>query len=317
MPPAPRLRVVSAANARYLPGVLVTFRSLLQHLAPAWAVDFTLLTDDTLDEPHRLALRRVLQAAGRDHTLDIVGIDLEEYAHFPALYGSRLAYARLLMPRLIAEDRALYLDCDIVVGKDVSALAALPWPEGCLLYAVNDPRITTFAMPWEAIPCEPLGIPPSAPYFNSGFLWVNLAEWRRQDIENATREYIRRFPDGVRWHDQSVLNAVLWNRWHPLDRAWNSAPEQTMGRFEVYPFRPALDVNVHYLGKEKPWLETTPFQYFYEAQAAGIAALAPEAFPARRAAPGERVRRLGYFAKRAFFNYGGFVRRKLLGRGAG
>ena len=57
-----------------------------------------------------------------------------------------MAYARLLCPQLIAEDQALYLDSDIVVGRDMSRLTELPWIEGRPVYAVHDGNITTCSL---------------------------------------------------------------------------------------------------------------------------------------------------------------------------
>ena len=306
-----RLHVVSAANGRYLPGLLVTFHSLLRHLAPGWAVDFTLLTD-ALDEPHLRSLRTVLESTGRDFTLAVVQPDFSEYEDCPALHGSKLTYARLSVPKLVTADRALYVDSDVVVTRDVSRLAALPWPEESVLYAARDARISTVSAAWEKIPWGELGIPASAPYFNAGFVWINLAAWRRQGIDDACRAYIQRFPDRLPWADQSVLNAVLWKRWRELEEAWNLAPERTLGPLEPYPLVRRKDVNVHYVGREKPWLEMSPFEYFYWDAAEEIIPLAPDAFPARTSIPRETMKRLRYFAYRGYLIYGSFCKRKLL-----
>ena len=310
-PAARRLSVVSAANVRYFPGLLVTFHSLLQHLAPSWSVDFVLMADD-LEERHLSLLRTALGSTGRDFTLAAVQPDFRGYEDCPSLHGSKLTYARLLIPKLINSDRALYVDSDIVVLRDVSRLAVLPWPEESVLYAVPDARITTVSAAWENLPWEPLGLPADAPYFNGGLIWINLAEWRRQGIDDACREYIERFPDRLQWCDQSVLNAVLWKRWQPLETAWNLAPEQTLGPLEPYPFVRRKDVNVHYVGREKPWLEMHPLEYFYWEAAAGIVPLTPDAFAARAGISREPMKRLRYFAYRGYLVYGSFCKRTLL-----
>ncbi len=307
-----RIRVVTAANARFLPGLLVTLHSLLRHLASGWTADLTLLTDDFDEENERL-LRRVLAAAGRDHTLEVIRIGMDAYRDYPAQEtGSRLTYARLLIPRLVASDRVLYLDSDIVVLRDVSELAALPWPDGRALYAVQDARVDVCSMPWERIPWEELGIPASAPYFNGGLLWMNLDAWRRQGVEAACQEYMRRFPDRLPFRDQSVLNPLLWNHWAPLERAWNSAPENTMGRFALYPVLPARNVNVHYVGY-KPWHKRNPFERYYWNEMARIAALvAPEITVRPRWTGADVSHWTRYFVKRAYYHYGGFCKHAVL-----
>ena len=307
-----RVRVVTVANARFLRGLLVTLHSLLRHLAPGWTADLTLLTDDFGEGDERL-LRGVLAASGREHTLEVLHIGMDAYRDYPAQEtGSRLAYARLLIPRLVAADRALYLDADIVVLRDVSELAALPWPEGRSLYAVQDARVAVCSMPWERIPWEALGIPPAAPYFNSGLLWMNLDAWRRQGVETACQEYMRRFPDRLPFRDQSVLNPLLWNQWVPLERAWNAAPENTLGRFALYPLRLARNVNVHYVG-HKPWDKRNPFEGYYWREVARIAALVPPEFAVRPGWTGGDVSHWArYFVTRAYYHYGGFCKHAVL-----
>ncbi len=304
------ITVVSTANARYFPGVLVTFYSLLTNLAPGWCVDFKLLTDE-LDERQRVVLRQTIECTGKNATLEIIQVDFAEYEQNPADYGGgKMAYARLLMPRLIAADRALYVDSDIVVARDVSSLTTLPWPADCLMYAVNDPKIPTFAD--EEMPYERLGISASTPYFNSGFLWVNLAAWKRCGVGAACLQYMRQNPDGLRWWDQSILNAVLWKNWRPLAREWNLPPERIMGRFGLYPFATERGINVHYLGPEKPWLQMHPYQHFYRACATKLARLIPDGFVLRRDTGSEVLQRWRYFLNRAYWNYGSFCKQGLL-----
>ena len=312
-----RVSVVSTADALFFPGLLVTFYSLLRNLAPEWSVDFKLLTDG-LDGGRRLTLERVLQAAGRDHTLEIIQSDFAEFADYPAHNEtSKMTYARLLIPGLVASDHALYVDSDIVVMKDISRLTVLPLQENHVLHAVNDGRLTTVAAPWERIPYAQLGIPADTLYFNAGFLWIDLAEWRRQEISQACREYARRFPEHLAFWDQSILNAVLWQRRTPLDSTWNQTSQDSLARLALYPRARTIDANVHYVGAGKPWLEMQPFQHFYQLYAAEIAPLIPAELAARRTSPGDAAKRWRYFANRAFRNYAGSARRgvrKLLRR---
>ena len=309
---APRLPVLSSATASYLPGLLVTFHSLLRHLGQDWAADFRLLADD-LDERHVQTLHRVLRSTGRDYTLEVIRPDIRAYENLPGLYGSRLTYERLRVQRLVAGERALYVDSDVVVTRDVSRLAALPWSGDSVLYAVNDARIPVVSHVYERLPLDALGIPADAPYFNSGLLWINLEAWRRLGIEDACFEYIARYPDRLALHDQTALNAVLWRRWTPLEKAWNLAPEDIMAPLVPYPVFRRRDVNVHYIGQEKPWREMHPLEYFYWDQAGEVARLAPDAFKPRSEIARQTRTRVRYFATRAYRRYRKFGKRVLLG----
>ena len=138
---------------------------------------------------------------------------------------------------------------------------------------------------------------------------MDLAEWRRQDIGQACREYARRFPDRIAFWDQSILNAVLWQRRTRLDKTWNLEPPDSLRRHALYPLARIVDANVHYVGAGKPWLEANPFGHFYHACAAEIASLIPPELAQRRPQPGDAAERWQYFAQRAFRNYGGIAQR--------
>ena len=307
-----------AADPRFLPGLLVTSHSLLRQLAPGWSADLTLLTNEFGEEDERV-LRRVVEAAGPTHTLDVRWLSLDDFRDCPPMdNGSRLAYARLLIPQLLTVERVLYIDADIVVQRDVSQLTALPRRENAVLHAVQDGRVTTCSMPWDQIPCGELGIPPSAPYFNSGFLWIDLEAWHRQGVTPSCWEHIRRFAHRLNFHDQSVMNAVLWNRWTPLDRGWNNLFEQTLGRFAVYPLGRMPGKNIHYVNA-KPWVVRNPFDRPFWEQMDEIAPLVPPAQSARPPWTRAGMRKWASFlAMRAYYHYGGFLKhgtRRLLGRG--
>lgn len=312
-PPPRRLRIVLAANTGYLGGLVVTVHSLLRHLASDCVADLTLLTDD-FDTESEDALRRVAAATGHAHTLDIVRLGPDDLRDFPSRSGgSRLAYARLLCPRLIAEDRALYLDSDIVVGRDLSQLLDLPRPTDRWFYAVRDGCVGTFGLWWENIPYAELGIPADAHYFNSGVLWMDLAAWRRENVAALCADYARRYPDRQVFQDQSVLNAVLWNSWTPLERPWNCFPEHTIGRFSLYPLGRVRDTNLHYVFA-KPWQQRHPWGWYYWEQMDQIAALVPPRCTVRPRWERKPLGRWAFiFGQRAYLHYGGFVKHEVLG----
>jgi lipopolysaccharide biosynthesis glycosyltransferase len=305
-----RLTVVSASNARYYPGLLVTLYSLLCNLSKNVSVDFVVLAEG-LSDLHSTTLRRVLGRTSRGFSLTTISVDLHEFQQLRTDYGgSRMAYARLLMPKSISSDFALYVDSDIVVQRDVSKLVELPWPKECLLHAVKDPKGPTFA--GDGMNCDRLGIPLSAPYFNSGFMWMNLKRWREQDIAGKCAEFIQHFTDEIRWWDQSVLNAVLWQSWQQLDERWNFLVDHSLRKLEIYPFLSRQDINAHYLGPDKPWLGFNPYRHFFDAYNSRISNLIPAEIGSCRLGTADTLKRIGFFVRRGYRNYGSFCKQSLL-----
>jgi lipopolysaccharide biosynthesis glycosyltransferase len=305
-----RLTVISGSNPRYYPGLLVAFYSLLCTLSRNVSVDFVVLADGLI-EVHDLTLRQVLDRTGRAYTLKIISVDLQAFQPLRRDYGaSYMAYARLLIPKLVFSDFALYVDSDIVVQRDVAGLTGLSWPKNCLLYAVKDPKDPSFSN--DSLNCERLGIPPSALYFNSGWMWMNLKKWRQDDVEGKCADFIRHFPNEIRWWDQSVLNAVLWQNWEPLDDRWNFLVDHSLRKLDLYPWKLSRDINAHYLGPDKPWLGFNPYRHFFDAYYSQILDLVPAEIAPCRPRITDALRRIGFYARRSCQNYGSFCKQGLL-----
>jgi|CZKV01.1.fsa_nt_gi lipopolysaccharide biosynthesis glycosyltransferase len=305
-----RLTVVSGSNAGYFPGLLVTFYSLLCNISKNVSVDFVVLAEGLADV-HNTTLHQVLDRTGREYSLRIIPVALQNFQQLRADYGgSRMAYARLLLPKLLSCNVALYVDSDIVVQRDAGKLLELSWPKECLLYAVKDPKDPTFSN--DAVNCERIGIPPSAPYFNSGWMWMNLGKWRQQDVAGKCAEFMRHFPEEIRWWDQSVLNAVLWQNWQPMDGAWNFLVDHSLRKLDVYPWSPRRDINAHYLGPDKPWLGFNPYRHFFDAYYTRISDLIPAEIRSCRPGAVDILKRFRFYARRSCLNYGSFCKQSLL-----
>ena len=125
------------------------------------------------------------------------------------------ASLRLILPELLPElDRVLYLDCDIIVRQDLARL----WEETELgdnyLAAIYEAPIEQQAERFRALGCDPNR------YFNSGFLLMNLAQMRAENVSkrllDACRVPYLEFPD------QDALNQVCQGRVLPLSPLYNS-----------------------------------------------------------------------------------------------
>ena len=119
---------------------------------------------------------------------------------------SPIPYARYLIPRLITEDRVVYLDSDIIVHGDLSPLFDLDLGDYSLA-AVRD--------------VDGNG-------FNSGMLVIDCQKWREKDITSLlfdkTVEYMsyleQTTTEGFNG-DQTIFNLVFQNHWLELDKHFN------------------------------------------------------------------------------------------------
>jgi lipopolysaccharide biosynthesis glycosyltransferase len=155
-------------------------------------------------------------------------------------------YFRLLAPTLLAtEERAVYLDADILVRADPTPL--LRWPlKGHPIAAVQDDYLRKIK---HAISnYSDWGLDPELPYFNSGVMVMDLEWWRRENVANHVLTTCRSNSAYLRaqgqWptYDQYGLNVVFANRWSVLPKIWNHS--------SLYPDDGACIV--HFLGIGRP-----------------------------------------------------------------
>lgn len=121
---------------------------------------------------------------------------LQRSARFTPTTFARLLIAELL-PAAVA--RAVYLDADILVRRDLSPLLSVDL-HGAPIGAVRD------------------FLPQSTPHFNSGVMVMDLPQWRRHHLGARVIEQHISDPLGIT--DQEALNALITN-WHELDYQWN------------------------------------------------------------------------------------------------
>ena len=156
-------------------------------------------------------------------------------------------YWRLLTPFVLAEaTRGLYIDCDTIVLGDLSPLWTLDL-KGNVIAAATD----CFPCVGDAVDNhDELGLSPTAAYFNSGVLVIDVARWRAERVTERVLQTCRDNADHLyahgKWpqYDQYGLNVVLGRQWLALGREWNH-----------WAFLPKADARiVHYVGDSKPHL---------------------------------------------------------------
>lgn len=270
-------RAVHAAvnlNDAFAMPLAAMVRSALDALRPGWTLELHVL-DGGLSDDSRRRLERSWQGAPL-----VAHWRTPDFARLAGLpvdaKWSQATYYRLLLPDCLPSDvdRVLYLDCDMVVVKDLVDLWEEPFHEALCL-AVQDPTSAYFdpaAVPAakRAYPEEvrvrnwrELGLPPESPYFNAGLLSIDLAAWRREGLARKLVDCLHENREHVTYVDQYALNVVCAGRWRMLDPRWNrpacltSAPPDswddplyTRDGWERLLADPWI---VHYIGGDKPW----------------------------------------------------------------
>ncbi len=262
MPPSV-LQLALCCDRNVADGRATAIASASRHLSEDWLMDVHVI-DCGLGDEIRQRLASMASEELQNTRLHFVTLDAERLAGFPKPAGldhvTPAAYARLFLHELLpGVSRLIYLDCDLLVARDLVELFDFPLGAAPLAAAV-DTVIPTVGHDRESLVADVPGIDPSAPYFNSGVLLLNLAELRRIDATRLYADATRRV--AARYADQSILNAVFHGQWRPLSPDWN---RQTLlgPDFSVFPDRP--HAIWHFSSKLKPW-------HFARATARGLLA---------------------------------------------
>jgi lipopolysaccharide biosynthesis glycosyltransferase len=125
-------------------------------------------------------------------------------------------YYRLFIADLLPENvnKVIYFDCDIIVRNSLTDL----WNEDISDYAIGSVYhlcTKNFTEP------KRLGYPVEYGYFNAGVLLINLDYWRSNHITEKLLTYLEKNCQNVFYHDQDVLNSVLYDQCKWLPFKWN------------------------------------------------------------------------------------------------
>ena len=181
------------------------------------------------------------------------------------------AFLRLHIPDVLPlhHTRALYLDSDLVVQSNLGDLWITPF-DGAAILAAQDAGVPYVSDHRGLASYRALGLSPTAPYFNSGVMAMDLTRWRTERISEQVMNYLDAHAHENHFGDQDGLNAVLAHDWKPLSAAWNvphfiQAPYWTQNAcawadsgflHEIRALRshlPEAAHIIHYAGADKPW----------------------------------------------------------------
>ena len=248
-----QIPVVFAANDKYAPMLGVTIHSLIKHADKRRQYRLMVLTEN-ISETH---WKRICGLACEN--VSIQRIDISRYMKERNIatvnhLSKEVAY-RLLVDRLFPEyDKVLYLDCDIIIRRDVGLLFDENLDE-CILGAS---RGKLFGYSYRYVK-EELQIGTEG-YFNSGVLLINIPQFSRHFIGEIGLKML----EEKRYfcQDQDVLNILCENKVKFIDGRWNvewqhrtadgtdmvlDEVRQDMLTYEEDPYI------IHYTTRFKPW----------------------------------------------------------------
>ena len=178
-----------------------------------------------------------------------IKIDAEKVKHFstPDEHIKYMTYFRYFIAEFVKEDRALYLDCDMIVHGSINSLFQKDFEENYVI-AVQDAWYKDI--------------------FNAGMMMVNVHKWKTDNVCQNLLELTAEKHQEV-YGDQGVLNLLFEHKWKKVSPYYNfMVGLDTLGYWAQKPewflnswdenYKPAI---IHFEGKDKPWNNSLKTRY--------------------------------------------------------
>ena len=230
--------VVLAANYAYVDQVLTTIKSICYHNR---SICFYLINSDFPNE-------WIKQLNKRLEKFDSEIINCRVTSEQILRYKTDISYTvflRYFVADFVKEDKALYVDCDLVVTKNLDDLFATDLQDYPLA-AIRDFGGRAYF---------------GREIFNAGVLLIHNALWKQENMTQKLIDLTNEWHDKVDQADQSILNMLFENKWLELDFDYNHIiihKQFTDYRLPVGQNYPAI---IHYLSHRKPWKDLAAQTY--------------------------------------------------------
>lgn len=210
--------IVFNIDNKYVPFLCTTILSLLEN-NKEHKIKFHILTIELSNE-NREYIKELVTTQNSEVLFYDINIDLLK--GFPIGKGTvnpnypYTGYLRLLISEIIPSyiNKILYLDCDIIIINSIDKLWNTDISNYCIAAVDDYGENGTNGI--ERL----IGIKGYS-YFNAGVLLMNLDRMRELGIYEQYKEWSISNYSKIKFHDQDVLNALLFDKRKKIDSQWN------------------------------------------------------------------------------------------------
>ena len=230
--------IVLAANYAYVDQVLTTIKSICYHNR---SIRFYLINSDFPNEWMKQLNKRL-------EKFDSEIINCRVTSEQISRYKTDISYTvflRYFVSDFVQEDKALYLDCDLVVTKNLDNLFETDLQDYPLA-AVRDYGGRVYY---------------GREMFNAGVLLINNRLWKQENMSQRLIDLTNEWHDKVDQADQSILNMLFENRW--IEMEFDNNHVVIHKQFTDYELPAGQDYPgiIHYLSHRKPWFDLAAQTY--------------------------------------------------------
>ena len=230
--------IVLAANYAYVDQVLTTIKSICYHNR---SMRFYLINSDFPNE-------WIKQLNKRLEKFDSEIINCRVTSEQISRYKTDISYTvflRYFVADFVQEDKALYLDCDLLVTKNLDDLFATDLQDYPLA-AVRDFGGRAYF---------------GQEIFNAGVLLINNILWKQEQMTQKLIDLTNEWHDKVDQADQSILNMLFEHKWLELDFDYNHIVIHKQFTDYQLPVGQDYPAIIHYLSHRKPWKDLAAQTY--------------------------------------------------------
>ena len=239
------LPIFFAVDDGYMPFLAVTLQSLVENSSDKYYYSLKILYTN-ISEENKEKIKKYERG-----NINIELLDLNYYSEeindklYTRDYYSKTTYFRLFIPNLYPQyNKALYLDSDIVLLKDVADLFNIDLGDN-LVGGAPDDVIQTIEV-FQGYVEKVVGVADYRNYFNAGVLLMNLDELRKYNFQEKFLYILGTIKFSVA-QDQDYLNRLCKGRVKIIDKNWNRMPISNIDVDEK-------DLKlIHYNLAFKPW----------------------------------------------------------------
>ncbi len=258
--------VVLAANDFYVPYMSVCIQSIIDSTKKQYCKILVFHTDISIENQKLLNI----QVDGTDN-VELVFIQIGEYVDNYKLQAKdhitvETFYRFLILDIMKEYDKVIYLDCDLIVCRDLNDLYEIDLGKN-LIGAVHDVDfVGQLNSPWlrmKEYERKTLHLKEPYNYFQAGVLLMNISEMRK--VVTA-KQLLEMAATGIyKYSDQDILNIVCEDRITYLNMSWNvitdcdgkrisevasRAPAKVFEQYMEARKSPSI---IHFAGIQKPW----------------------------------------------------------------
>lgn len=116
-------------------------------------------------------IHQTLQQFTGKYQLNVVEFDENAlFGRFKGLHGNQFNFTKLILANVLSDDRIIYLDSDLAIGKDLGELFSTNLNE----FVIGASTIETIAHSLRSTFYQSIGMKKEANYFNSGVMLMDL-----------------------------------------------------------------------------------------------------------------------------------------------